>query len=530
MESASGGYLKVPGEEPRTPPGVLFWTFLTMAQTRSLPRICIALGMPDVPTLLDHARREAAAGEPFLEFRLDFLPDPCEGAEAIARFLDQFPDCMILATCRRHQNHGKFNGSIEEQLAVLDLAVQNGAHAIDVEIETAELAQDRLNQFRGRTQVIVSYHNYEATPPMDTIVNRVMKVQADAYKMVTTARKPSDNVRVLAAAKGLPKQRMIVLAMGELGFPTRVLSPVFGGVYTYAAPMCADGTAAGQVSARLLRHLYRVEKLEKSARIYGVIADPIRHSISPAVHNRAFQSRRINAVYLPFLVSPAHLRDFFSMAEKMPLAGFSVTIPHKQKIIRYLDVVDPLARRIGAVNTVWRKAGKWRGTNTDTAGVTGPLGRVMRLQKSSILVVGNGGGARGAAFALSDAGAKITLSGRNPDRVRSLAKICGAEALAREQIVSRTFDAIVHATPLGMFPHVNECFFDGRIPADVVLDMVYNPFETVLIRRAREQKKTVVPGVEMFIEQAVRQFEIWTGESAPRAVMLKAAAEALEHK
>lgn len=486
--------------------------------------------MPDVATLLDHARREAEAGELFLEFRLDYLEHPCKGAEAIRGFLEHFPDCTILATCRRHQNHGKFNGSIEEQLAILDLAVRNGAHAIDVEIETAEIALDRLNQFRGRTFVVVSYHNFEATPPMDTIVNRMTRVQASAYKIVTTARKPSDNVRVLAAAKGVPKQRMIVLAMGELGFPTRVLSPVFGGVYTYAAPMCAEGTAAGQVAARQLRHLYRVEKLDKSTKVYGVIADPIRHSISPAVHNRAFQSRRINAVYLPFLVSPAHLRDFFSMAEKLPLSGFSVTIPHKQKVIRYLDAVDPLARRIGAVNTVWRKAGKWRGTNTDVAGVTGPLSRNLRLQKSSVLIVGNGGAARGAAFALAEAGAKITLSGRNPDRVRALAKICGAEAVAREQLESRTFDAIVHATPLGMFPHVNECFFNGRIPADVVMDMVYNPFETVLIHRSREEKKTVIPGLEMFIEQAVRQFEIWTGETAPRAVMLKAAAEALDHK
>jgi 3-dehydroquinate dehydratase/shikimate dehydrogenase len=500
-----------------------------MAQTRSLPRICIALGLPDVPALLDHARREAEAGEIFLEFRLDFLDHPCLGAQAIPKFLEEFPDTIILATCRRHQNHGKFNGSIEEQLAVLDLAVKNGAHAIDVEIETAEVAQERLSQFRGRALVIVSYHNYEATPPMDTVINRVMKVPADVYKVVTTARKPSDNLRVLAVAKALPKQRLVVLAMGELGFPTRVLSPVFGAVFSYAAPIFAEGTAAGQVSARFLRHLYRVEKLAKSARIYGVIADPVRHSISPAVHNRAFQSRRVDAVYLPFLVTPSYLRDFFSLAEKLPLSGFSVTIPHKQKIIRYLDAVDPLARRIGAVNTVWRKAGKWRGTNTDAAGVTGPLSRLLRLPKSSILIVGNGGAARSAACALSDAGAKIALVGRNVDRVRALSKVCGAETLMREQLDSHYFDAVVHATPLGMYPHVNECFFNGRIPADVVFDMVYNPMETVLVRNAREQGKTVVPGLNMFIEQAVRQFEIWTGETAPRIVMEKAALEALEH-
>src|SRR5438046_8493481 len=162
--------------------------------------------------------------------------------------------------------------------------------------------------------------------------------------------------------------------------------------------MQADGTAAGQVSARYLRHLYRVEKLAKSAKIYGVIADPVRHSISPAVHNRAFQSRRVDAVYLPFLVTPGCLRDFFSLADKLPLAGFSVTIPHKQKIIRYLDVVEPLARRIGAVNTVWRKAGKWRGTNTDTEGVLKPLRRRMRLAHASVLVAGYGRGARAAAM------------------------------------------------------------------------------------------------------------------------------------
>jgi len=500
-----------------------------MAQIRSLPRICIALGLPNVSTLLQHARREAAAGETFLEFRLDFLDCPAKGAEAIRTFLDEFPDCTLLATCRRHQNHGKFNGSIEEQLSILDLAVQHGAHGIDIEIETAETAAERLAHFRGRTQVIVSYHNFEATPPMDTVLARVMRANADAYKVVTMARKPSDNLRVLAAAKAVSSHRLIVLAMGELGFPTRVLSPVFGGVYTYAAPACVEGTAAGQVSARMLRNLYRVEKLRKTAKIYGVIADPIRRSISPAVHNRAFQARRVDAVYLPFLVTPAYLRDFFAMASKLPLSGFSVTIPHKQKIIRYLDVVDPLARRIGAVNTVWRKAGKWRGTNTDAGGVTGPLTKLMRLQNSSVLIAGNGGAARGAACALSDAGAKITLVGRNADRVRALAKVCGAEAIGRDQLGGRRFDVVVHATPLGMFPHVNECFFDGNIPGEIVFDMVYNPLETMLLRHAREQGKTCVQGLDMFIEQAVRQFEIWTGDTAPRAVMQKAAAEALEH-
>jgi len=499
-----------------------------MLQPRALPRICIALGLPDVAKLLEQGRREIESGENFLEFRLDYLERPERGAEAISGFIEQYPDCTILATCRRHQNAGRFNGSVEEQIRILDLAVSRGARAVDVEIETAEAAPERLNALRGRTCLVVSYHNFEGTPPMDGVLSRMLRTQADAYKIVTTARKPSDMGRVLSLVREHPKTPMVVLAMGELGFPTRVLSTACGGLYTYAAPGSSEGTAAGQVCARQLRHLYRVEKLSRNSKVYGVIADPVRHSISPAIHNRAFQSRRIEAVYLPFLVSPPQLRDFFAFAEKMPIAGFSVTIPHKQKVIRYLDVVDPLARRTGAVNTVWRKAGKWRGANTDTAGVTVPLSRHLKVRNASVLIVGNGGAARGAAFALMEAGAKLSLVGRNPDRVRALAKLCGAEALAREQLTGRHFDALVHATPLGMFPRINDCFFNGSIPAEVVFDMVYNPLETVLIRNAREQGKTVIPGLEMFIEQAVRQFEIWTGAAAPRALMEKTAIEALK--
>lgn len=499
-----------------------------MVQVKALPRICIALGLPNLEKLLESARREAEAGETFLEFRLDYLDCPHKGAEAIGHFLEQFPDSIILATCRRHQNAGRFNGSVDEQIRILDAAARAGARAVDVEVETAEAAGEKLNVLRGCAYLVLSYHNFEGTPQLDSVLARMIRVPADAYKIVTTARKPSDWGRVLALGRAHPKAPLVMLAMGELGFPTRVLSPCFGGLYTYAAPMRAEGTAAGQVSARLLRHLYRVEKLGRNTRIYGVIADPVRHSISPVIHNRAFQYRRLDAVYLPFLVPPAQLRDFFSLAERLPIAGFSVTIPHKQKIIRYLDVVDPLARRIGAVNTVWRKAGKWRGTNTDAAGVTIPLGRELRLRNASVLIVGNGGAARGAAYALADAGAKISVVGRNPDRVRALAKACGAEPLLREQLGSRHFDALVHATPLGMFPHGDECFFEGDIPAEVVLDMVYNPLETLLIRRAREQGKTIVSGLDMLIEQAVRQFEIWTGATAPRSLMEKAALEALK--
>ena len=501
-----------------------------MAAKTPFPRIAVALGLADTARLLECAEREANAGESFFEFRLDYLEDPWSGVEAIRHFQERHPDATVLATCRRRQNEGRFNGSIEEQLQILEAAVDAGARAVDVEIESAEKIAAQLGVFAGRAQLVLSYHNYEATPQMEQVLRRMTRIPAEAYKIVTTARKPSDNARLLALLRAHPRTPLILLAMGEVGFPTRVLSDSLGGLYTYAAPRSAGGTAAGQVCAHQLRHLYRVEKLSKSARVYGVIANPVRHSISPVVHNRAFQAHRMDAVYLPFLVVPAHLRDFFAFAAQLPVSGFSVTIPHKQKVMRYLDFVDPLARRIGAVNTVWRKLGKWRGANTDVAGVAGPLARRLRLGKASILVVGNGGAARSAAFALADAGARLAVTGRNPDRVRAFAKVCGAEPLTPEQVSQRGFDAVVHATPLGMSPHTGECFFDGPIPGEVVFDLVYNPLETELLRRAREQGKEVITGLEMFLEQAVRQFEIWTGETAPRAAMQKAAAEALEPK
>ena len=281
-----------------------------------------------------------------------------------------------MATCRRKQNEGRFQGSIEEQIRILEAAIDAGAKVVDVEIETAENCVDKLARLRTGAYLLISYHNYGGTPPrMDTVLRRMTRIPADGYKLVTTARKPSDNQRVLALGRSNPKTPTVLLAMGEIGFATRVLSPAFGGLYTYAAPHSAEGTASGQINARQLRGLYRLSKFSRDAKIFGVIADPVRHSISPAVHNRAFQARRVDAVYLPFLVQPGKLKDFFVLAQKLPLAGFSVTLPHKQKVIRYLDQIDPLARRIGAVNTVWRKAGKWRGANTDAAGVTVPLAK-----------------------------------------------------------------------------------------------------------------------------------------------------------
>src|SRR5271163_1815876 len=176
-----------------------------MPQRISLPRICIALGFPEVDILLAHARKEYDAGERFFEFRIDYLPAPEQGVAAIRKFLSRHADCTILATCRRHQNSGKFNGSVEQQVRVLEAAIEAGAKAFDIEIESAENCVDRLETLRAQAYLLVSYHNYSGTPPLDPILRRMARVPADGYKIVTTARKPSDNYRVLTLARAHPK-------------------------------------------------------------------------------------------------------------------------------------------------------------------------------------------------------------------------------------------------------------------------------------------------------------------------------------
>jgi len=486
---------------------------------KTLPRLCVALGFSTPSLLSQAAEREYKDGATFFEFRLDYLPNPVAGLELIRKFRRVHPDTQILATCRHERAGGHFSGSLDKQLSILTASAQAGATLVDVEIETAEKFEEKLELLRKLAVLVISYHNFTSTPGLEAVLRRLRKVPADVYKIASTARKPADNLRLMQLVRGHEDLSLVVLAMSEVGTPSRVLAPSMGSLFTYASPCEHAGTAPGQLSARLLRSLYRSEKLTKQSRIYGVIADPVAHSKSPFIHNRAFQARRLDSVYLPFLVSQSNLSDWMKFAGSLPVAGFSVTIPHKRRILRYLDAIEPLARRIGAVNTVWRKGGKWRGANTDTEGVLKPLSRHLRIANKSILIAGYGGAARAAAVALHDARAHITVTGRNSAQAQALANVVKGEVVTLRQAQSRQFDVLIHATPVGMLPNVEQSLFTDHIPASVVFDMVYNPHETALLRHAKAQGCAVVAGAEMLLEQAISQFEIWTGESAPREIM-----------
>ncbi len=473
------------------------------------------------------AEAEYKDGNKFLEFRLDYLADPSSGNELIRSFRRRYADAQILATCRQKQNQGHFAGSVQRQIEILSAAGAAGAVAVDLEIESAEKAKTAANELRKDAALIVSFHSFRNTPVLAAVLRRLERIPADAYKLVTTAHKPADTLRLTEFLKAHRGATLISFGMSEEALISRVLGPAFGSAFTYAAPCGGSGTAPGQIAAKSMRSLYHCEKLSRQSRVYGVIADPVAHSKSPAIHNRAFQARRIDAVYVPFLVAAPHLGEWMKLAAKLPVCGFSVTIPHKQKITRYLDIVEPLAKRIGAVNTVWRKGGKWRGTNTDVEGILKPLSRHFRPARSSILIAGYGGAARAAAIALADAGAQITITGRSPHRAHELARVVKADVVSLKQAQAGEYDVLIHATPIGMSPRTGESLFHNRIPAAFVFDMVYNPHETLLLKQAREQGCTVIYGAEMLLEQAACQFEIWTGDSAPRAVMRSALEQAV---
>lgn len=487
-----------------------------------LPRICVALGLPTAERLASVAESEFKDGNTFLEFRLDYLSSPAAGIEVLRDFTRRYPDSSVLATCRHRQASGHFNGNVQQQIQILKDSASAGATFVDLEIETAEQTSRELAALRELAPLCLSYHNFESTPALAPVLKRLQRIPADAHKIAITARKPSDNLRLFSLLRAPHKLPLIGIAMSEIGLVSRVLSPSMSSLYTYAAPSSDEGTAPGQVPAKLMRTLYRCEKLTAQTRVFGVIASPVAHSKSPLIHNRAFQARRIDAVYLPFLVQPHQLADWMKLAAELPVCGFSVTIPHKQRIIRFLDVIDPIAKRIGAVNTVWRKAGKWRGTNTDPQGVVQPLSKHLRLARASILIAGYGGAARAAAIALADASACVTVTGRNIKLAQELARAVKGTAISLKDAQDSHFDALIHATPLGMSPNPDASIFTGRIPADIVMDMVYNPHETQLLKLAQAQNATVIHGIDMLLEQAAHQFEIWTGDTAPRAVMKRA--------
>jgi 3-dehydroquinate dehydratase/shikimate dehydrogenase len=323
---------------------------------------------------------------------------------------------------------------------------------------------------------------------------------------------------------------VVGIAMGEEGIVSRVLGPRAGAEFTFASSSDGAETAAGQVTARTLRDLYRVEHLDQATRVFGVAGNPIAHSLSPLMQNTAFRREGVNAVLLPLKVRM--LDDLLALVRELPLAGVAVTMPLKREVLPHLANMDPLTARIGACNTLRTGAdGKLYGFNTDVAGVVRPLEKRLKLKGARIAVLGAGGAARAAVFGLVEQGAEVFIVNRTHETAVALAKQAKAKALKHELFARGHFDVLINTTPCGMAGEKQALpIAENELNAGLVFDLVYNPLETPLLKLAKERGIPVVSGVEMFVQQGARQFEIWTGKPAPEAEMLRVVELALKRR
>jgi 3-dehydroquinate dehydratase/shikimate dehydrogenase len=496
-----------------------------------LPRLCVAVVGSDPNQMVDNAET-LVRDNPFLEFRLDYLPKPGLALARIKRFMESHPGTVVIATCRRVASGGRFRGSIPAQMEILAKAAAAGCQLLDVELQTASKCKpDHLKKLRNRAALILSFHDFRSTPKLEPVLEKMLACPADFYKIVSTATTLSDNVTMIKfLAREGDRHSLVCMCMGEQGIISRVLGVRAGSLFTFGAAIAAEATAPGQVTAQELRNVYRIEQVDAATRVYGVVGDPIAHSLSPAIMNAAFRRENVNAVFLALHAKT--LKDLLTCVREIPIHGISVTMPYKEAILPYLDNTDSHSSKIGACNTVVRaQDGKLYGFNTDASGVIRPLERRLNtLEGARILVLGAGGAARAAVFGLKERGSEVYILNRTAGPAKKLAHQAHARIMKRPDLKKMAFDVIINATPVGMDNTRDTPLQDKEINARYVFDMVYDPAETRLLKLAKERGAQVIPGIEMFVHQAARQFEIWTGKPAPWDEMLRVVLLALQER
>jgi 3-dehydroquinate dehydratase / shikimate dehydrogenase len=496
-----------------------------------LPRVCVAVSAADPAEMLDKAEA-LARDNSFVELRLDYLSKPGLALAKVKLFLESHPGITVIATCRRVASGGKFRGSIASQLDILTKAAAAGCQLVDVELQTAQkIKPDQLQKLRTRAAVILSFHDFRGTKKLDETLEKMRAYPADYYKVVGTATTLSDNVSMIQfLGREGDNQSIIGVCMGEQGIISRVLGVRAGSVFTFAAIGAGEETAPGQVSAQELRSVYRIDQVDAATRVYGVVGDPVAHSLSPAIMNAAFRRENVNAVYLALHAKA--LKDLLTCVREIPIHGLSVTMPYKEAILPYLDNTDSHTTKIGACNTVVRaQDGKLYGFNTDTSGVVRPIERrLSTLQDAKILVLGAGGAARAAVFGLAERGAEVFILNRSIEPAKKLARRAHARSIKRADLKKHVFDVIINATPVGMGNTKDTPLQEKEINARYVFDMIYDPLETRLLQLARQRGAQIIPGIEMFVNQAARQFEIWTGKPAPQDDMQQVVMLALHER
>jgi len=490
----------------------------------SKTRLICTLTGSTAEEMLEQMTLASAGGCDAVECRLDYLtppPSPPQAAELISR-LD--PD--VIATCRPVREGGRFAGSESDRLAILQAASEAGAEFIDVEADVP--LEDR-----PEGEIISSRHDFEKCPiDLTELAAGLDASPAAVNKIAFAAKNPSEALRAFDVVRDSRKPT-IALAMGAEGLLSRILAGKFGAFGTFAALSEELGSAPGQPTVADLRDLYRWDSINADTELYGVIGCPVGHSMSPAIHNAAFEAAGVNGAYVPLLIPPGgdsfnEFLDGVLSRRWLDWRGLSVTIPHKHNALEFVGAenCDPLAVRIGAVNTITISPdGTVRGDNTDYAAAIDALCDAMGIRRDDlagrkVAVLGAGGAGRAIVAALAHYRAETTIYNRTVSRGVKLADEFGATACGLDALSRMRAEIVINCTPIGMHPNVGGSPLE-RIPETVrvVFDTIYNPIRTRLLGAASDAGRQTVSGLEMFVNQAVAQFETWTDKPAPREVM-----------
>lgn len=462
--------------------------------------ICVPITASKTEAALKEIR-ESKAG--LIELRLDFIKDINE--ENLVRLMKRTRKKTIVTDRKM-------------RLSLLKKAIEMKADYIDIDYKEHHRLAGRFDT--GKTKLIISFHDFRKTDMrrISSVLAKIKKLNPDIIKLVSRANSINDNFAIFDILK--KNKKTVAFCMGEKGKISRILCIFFGSAWTYGSLSEGRESAPGQIPADELRSIYRIHKLQ-NPKIYGLVGNPVEHSIGIFVHNRAFEKTNINAVYVNFLVE--ELLGFVRKARGL-FSGFSVTIPFKKSIIPMLDKLDPIAAKIGAVNTIIKRNDGLIGYNTDIAALES-LGGV---RNKKVILIGAGGGARAIAFGIKKKKGKLTIINRTVSKARKLAAELNCEYMGLKKVQEiRRGDILINCTPIGMHPYTNRSPVGKNTLKKIlkkkatVFDIIYNPIKTKLLKEADALGFRTISGVDMFVDQAAEQYRLWTNRKAPRELMKK---------
>lgn len=465
--------------------------------------ICVVIKGPG----FDDIRKQIADAIKYaqiIELRIDYF-NAITQEEWIA--LKQEFSIPMIFTLRSADQGGVYDVSEAERLERILTLAELLPEYLDLE---SQVPSEFIIQFQIKfpsIKIILSYHDFQQTPEnLDIIFDQMRQRPAFLYKIAVAANQSTDCMRFLTWAQSRNCSNLISISMGEFGSTSRCLSPIVGNPITYASVDSSLVTAPGQISAKALVNQYHHRTLNKKSQIFGLIGDPVDMSISDQTHNQLIKDIHLNAVYVKMALLPFELKPFLSHAKHL-FNGLSVTMPLKEAIIPFIDEMDPYARQVGAVNTLLFENSKIYGFNTDGKGALDAIERKISVAAKTMVIIGTGGAAKAIAFEAIRRKANVIVLSRSAERAQLMAQClgCKGESLSEFEIcLEDGYDILINCTPVDR--PIDERFI---IPYSVVMDIRTRPKETLFIKEALKKQCTIVYGYEMFIEQAIGQFNIW---------------------